>query len=80
MSEFYKEDITIDEWLNFFSTKSNHWIFKYWRNNRENFFDRFMIMGDQELFIICDKKRGNVYGFKKPEIIQLNLESLFIGH
>lgn len=76
MDEFYKNDITIYEWLNFFSIKSNHWIFKYWQNNKEIFFNRFMIMGDQELFIICDKKSRAVYQFKKPNIIQLSLDNL----
>lgn len=76
MSEFYENDITIYQWLNYFSVKSNHWILKYWRKNKENFFDKFMIMGDQELFIICDKESGDVYEFVKPNIVQLSLENL----
>lgn len=76
MSEFYENDITIYQWLNYFSVRSNHWILKYWKKNKENFFDRFMIMGDQELFIICDKESGDVYEFVKPNVVQLSLESL----
>lgn len=76
MSEFYENDITIYQWLNYFSARSNHWILKHWKKNKEKFFDRFMIMGDQELFIICDKEAGDVYEFVKPNVVQLSLENL----
>lgn len=76
MSEFHNNDVTIYDWLNFFSAKSNHFVFRYWVKNKEIFFDSFMIMWDQEFFIICDKKTGDLYKFKKPDFIQLNLESV----
>lgn len=76
MSEFYENDMTIYQWLDFFASRSNHWIFKYWRKDRENFFERFMILGDYEVFIICDKRAENVYEFIKPTVVQLTLENI----
>lgn len=73
MSDFFENDITIYQWLDFFSSKSNHWIFSYWHKNKESFFERFMIMGDQEFFIVCDKRKGGIYKFKKPNVVQLSL-------
>ena len=60
----YDGEISVYDWLNFFESKSNHWIFRYWRSNKEKFFD---------------KQKGCTYDFKKPNLgfnIRFNLEGV----
>ena len=52
MGEYIEREFSYNDWLQYFSNRSNHWILKYWRSNKENFFNRFMIIGDKRLFII----------------------------
>ena len=64
------------DWLQYFSCMSNLWVLRYWRNNGEEFFNRFSIITDKRLFIIGDKERGNTYEFRKPlgeAFVQLNM-------
>ena len=45
----------------------------------EKFFERFMIVGNKELFIVADKQKGCTYDFKKPNLgfnIRFNLEGV----
>lgn len=75
----YDGEISVYDWLNFFESKSNHWIFRYWRSNKGKFFERFMIVGNKELFIVADKQKGCTYDFKKPNLgfnIRFNLEGV----
>ena len=51
-------------------------MFRYWKKNSDIFFNRFMILGNYEIFIICDKNNGYSYEFKKPHGIQTILENL----
>lgn len=77
MNEEVISKFSSDEWLNYFSTISNHWVLKYWNNNRNIFFDRFVIIEEANNFIIGDKEKCSYYEFKKPgkEIeVQLNLD------
>jgi len=69
MAKYINNEFSSSDWLRYFSNKSNHWILKYWRNNKDIFFNRFMIIGDKE--------RGNTYEFLKPQgesFIQLDME------
>lgn len=73
----YNFEINVYDWLNYFSMQSKHWIFKYWKNKKDIFFDRFVVIGDYRLLIIADKEKICVYEFKKPQedvILQLNME------
>lgn len=73
----YDCEISVYDWLNFFESKSNHFVFKYWRNDREVFFQRFMVIGDKEIFIVADKIKRCTYDFKKPDFgfnIRFNFE------
>ena len=77
MGEYIEREFSYNDWLQYFSNRSNHWILKYWRSNKENFFNRFMIIGDKRLFIIGDKERGNTYEFLKPtkdSFVQLDMD------
>ncbi|CUN83792.1 MULTISPECIES: hypothetical protein [Clostridium] len=77
MAKYINNEFSSSDWLRYFSNKSNHWILKYWRNNKDIFFNRFMIIGDKRLLIIGDKERGNTYEFLKPQgesFIQLDME------
>ena len=76
MAKYINNEFSSSDWLRYFSNKSNHWILKYWRNNKDIFFNRFMILGNYEIFIICDKNNGYSYEFKKPHGIQTILENL----
>lgn len=76
MYEYDEKEFSSYDWLQYFSDRSNHWVLKYWRNNKEVFFNRFMVIGDKRLLIIGDKERGNTYEFRKPSndsFVQMNL-------
>ncbi|MBQ5696361.1 MAG: hypothetical protein IIV48_06865 [Clostridium sp.] len=73
MERVLDNEMSVYEWLDFFSSHSNHWVFKYWKNNSDIFFNRFMILGNYESFIVCDKSNKYSYEFKKPKSIQINL-------
>ena len=49
MAKYINNEFSSSDWLRYFSNKSNHWILKYWRNNKDIFFNRFMIIGDKRL-------------------------------
>ena len=76
MERVFENEMTIYDWLEFFSSHSNHWVFRYWKKNSDIFFNRFMILGNYEIFIICDKNNGYSYEFKKPHGIRTILENL----
>ena len=76
MERVFENEMTIYDWLEFFSSHSNHWVFRYWKKNSDIFFNRFMILGNYEIFIIWDKNNGYSYEFKKPHGIQTILENL----
>lgn len=44
MERVLDNEMSVYEWLDFFSSHSNHWVFKYWKNNSDIFFNRFMIL------------------------------------
>ena len=52
MERVFENEMTIYDWLEFFSSHSNHWVFRYWKKNSDIFFNRFMILGNYEIFII----------------------------
>lgn len=76
MYDYNSIEFSSYDWLQYFSSRSNHWVLRYWRNNGEAFFNRFTIISDRRLFIIGDKDRGNTYEFRKPSgeaFVQLNM-------
>ena len=38
MAKYINNEFSSSDWLRYFSNKSNHWILKYWRNNKDIFF------------------------------------------
>lgn len=46
MERCFDNEMTIYDWLEFFSADSNHYVFKYWRKNSDIFFNKFMILAN----------------------------------
>lgn len=66
------KNISNEDFLDFFSSKSNVEVIRYWKNNRKEFFDRYMIIYDPHVFIIADKESYDTYEIDKPPFYIIN--------
>ncbi|MDD6795505.1 MAG: hypothetical protein PUE01_08885 [Clostridiaceae bacterium] len=66
------KNISNEDFLDFFSSKSNVEVIRYWKNNRKEFFNRYMIICDPHVFIIADKESYDTYEIDKPPFYIIN--------
>jgi hypothetical protein len=63
------------DWLNYLASKLDHAILKEWSFNQEKFWDKYMIIDDEEVLIIGDKHSYAIYEFaKQAESFAINFE------
>lgn len=53
------------DWLNYLAAKQDHLVLKEWLFNQENFWEKYMIINDEEYLIVGDKHSLSIYEFAK---------------